>query len=55
MTLREGNGEALRFATGPAAAVGEMARVLRPGGLPVRRRQRFKLGLVERLVAGKVS
>ena len=85
----------------PAAAVGEMVRVLRPGGrlilvdhvasssrvvrgmqwlvelasvplagehfrrrplklvealgLPVERRERFKLGLVERLVAGKVS
>ncbi|WP_086847924.1 class I SAM-dependent methyltransferase [Amycolatopsis kentuckyensis] len=85
----------------PAAAVGEMVRVLRPGGrlilvdhvtsssrlvrgvqwllelasvplagehfrrrplklvealgLPVRRRERFKLGLVERLVAGEVS
>jgi ubiquinone/menaquinone biosynthesis C-methylase UbiE len=117
VTLREGDAEALPFADasfdtvlctfglcaipGPAAAVGEMVRVLRPGGrlilvdhvasssrivrglqwllelasvplagehfrrrplelvealgLPVQRRERFKLGLVERLVAGKVS
>ncbi|MEU4520687.1 class I SAM-dependent methyltransferase [Amycolatopsis sp. NPDC024027] len=117
VTLREGDAEALPFADAsfdtvlctfglcaipdPAAAVGEMVRVLRPGGrlilvdhvasssrivrglqrlvelasvplagehfrrrplelvealgLPVQRRERFKLGLVERLVAGKVS
>ncbi|WIX90014.1 class I SAM-dependent methyltransferase [Amycolatopsis sp. DG1A-15b] len=117
VTLRAGDAEALPFAEAsfdtvlctfglcaipdPAAAVGEMVRVLRPGGrlilvdhvasssrivrglqrlvelasvplagehfrrrplklvealgLPVQRRERFKLGLVERLVAGKVS
>ncbi|MEV5715026.1 class I SAM-dependent methyltransferase [Amycolatopsis mediterranei] len=117
VTLREADAEALPFAEAsfdtvvctfglcaipdPAAAVGEMVRVLRPGGrlilvdhvasssrivrglqrllelasvplagehfrrrplrlvealgLPVQRRERFKLGLVERLVAGKVS
>ncbi|ADJ45048.1 ubiquinone/menaquinone biosynthesis methyltransferase [Amycolatopsis mediterranei S699] len=117
VTLREADAEALPFAEAsfdtvvctfglcaipdPAAAVGEMVRVLRPGGrlilvdhvasssrfvrglqwllelasvplagehfrrrplrlvealgLPVRRRERFKLGLVERLVAAKVS
>ncbi|WP_410645859.1 class I SAM-dependent methyltransferase [Amycolatopsis sp. lyj-346] len=116
-TLREGDAHRLPFAedsfdtvlctfglcaiSRPAAAVGEMVRVLRPGGrlilvdhvesssrvvrglqwlvelasvplagehfrrrpsklvealgLPVERRERFKLGLVERLVARKVS
>jgi len=117
VTLREGSAHDLPFADAafdtvlctfglcaipdPAAAVGEMVRVLRPGGrlvlvdhvasssrvvrglqwlvelasvplagehfrrrplnlvealgLPVEQRERFKLGLVERLVAGKVS
>jgi ubiquinone/menaquinone biosynthesis C-methylase UbiE len=117
VTLRQGSAHELPFAEAtfdtvlctfglcaipdPAAAVGEMVRVLRPGGrlilvdhvpsssrlvrglqwllelasvplagehfrrrplqlvealgLPVQRRERFKLGLVERLVAGKVS
>ena len=117
VTLRQGSAQQLPFADGsfdtvlctfglcaipdPAAAVGEMVRVLRPGGrlilvdhvtsssrlvrgvqwllelasvplagehfrrrplklvealgLPVQQRERFKLGLVERLVAGKVS
>ncbi|MGW3966888.1 class I SAM-dependent methyltransferase [Amycolatopsis sp. NPDC005003] len=117
VTFRQGSAHALPFADAsfdtvlctfglcaipdPAAAVGEMARVLRPGGrlilvdhvtsssrlvrglqwllelasvplagehfrrrplklvealgLPVQRRERFKLGLVERLVAGKIS
>ncbi|MDX3194479.1 class I SAM-dependent methyltransferase [Streptomyces sp. MN03-5084-2B] len=117
VTLREGSAHDLPFADAafdtvlctfglcaipdPAAAVGEMVRVLRPGGrlvlvdhvasssrvvrslqwlvelasvplagehfrrrplklvealgLPVDQRERFKLGLVERLVAGKVS
>jgi ubiquinone/menaquinone biosynthesis C-methylase UbiE len=117
VTLRQGSAHDLPFADAafdtvlctfglcaipdPAAAVGEMVRVLRPGGrlvlvdhvtsssrvvrglqwlvelasvplagehfrrrplklvealgLPVEQRERFKLGLVERLVAGKVS
>lgn len=117
VTLRQGNAHELPFAGAsfdtvvctfglcaipdPAAAVGEMSRVLRPGGrlilvdhvagssfavraaqwlvelasvplagehfrrrplklvealgLPIDRRERFKLGLVERLVARKVS